>query len=198
MKQHDPANDPTTPAPHGPESIQDFFLRYAYEFNRGLGGAPDMQALADLYAEAFIASAPAGVVTGRNDSELARLTVEGFRRYRDIGMKRMELESVTVSSIDALHALAHTAWNAVYSVDGGEKSIRFVNAYLMRIDAHGALRVFGWITGDEKEAMRRHGIADLPAKPVAEHRPRRTRFCTRVGQPSLCRRHRRFDSQFPV
>lgn len=39
-----------------------------------------MQALSDPYAEAFIDSAPAGVVTGYNDAELARVTSEGFRR----------------------------------------------------------------------------------------------------------------------
>ncbi|MDP9606490.1 nuclear transport factor 2 family protein [Variovorax sp. NFACC27] len=162
MEQDDQASASAPYAPLGQAALRDFFLRYGREFNEGLAGRLNRRALSDLYAEAFIASAPAGVVIGRNDSEFARATSEGFRRYQDTGMKRMELEGVTVSSIDALHAIAHAAWNAVYTVEGGEKSIRFTNTYLLRLDALGALRVFGWITGDEEEAMRKHGIGDRP------------------------------------
>lgn len=161
MKPHDAAKTGTSGSSLGQQAVQDFFTHYAQEFNRGLNGAPDMQALAGLYAEAFVASAPAGVMVGRNDAELARITADGFRRYRDLGMTRMELEGVTVSSIDDLHALARTAWKAVYAVksaEAGEKVIRFTNVYLVRLDASGALKVFGWITGDEEEAMRAHGI----------------------------------------
>ena len=117
-----------------------------------------MQAPSALYAEAFVAAAPAGVVAGSNDAGLSRGMEEGFRRYRRIGMKRMELEGVTATHIDPRHALAHASWNAVYTVDDGERSVRFVNAYLVRLDAHGSLKVFGWITGDEEEAMCKHGV----------------------------------------
>lgn len=75
----------------------------------------------------------------------------------------MELEGIAVSSTDALHAIAHATWNAVYAVEDGERSIRFTNAYLVRPDAHGALKVFGWITGNEEEAMRKHGIGVRPS-----------------------------------
>lgn len=163
MEQDDQASASAPHAPLGQGALHDFFHRYGHEFNEGLAGRPNMEALSELYAEAFIGSAPAGVVTGHNDAELARVMSEGFRRYQSIGMKRMELEGVTVSSIDALHAIAHAAWNAVYAVEGGERSIRFTNAYLVRLDAHGAPKVFGWITGDEEEAMRKHGIGDRPS-----------------------------------
>ncbi|MET4578144.1 nuclear transport factor 2 family protein [Ottowia thiooxydans] len=158
MAQDGPSHAPPPDSRLGQAALLEFFRRYAHQFNEGLHGRFDENKFSALYSEVFIAAAPDGVVTGSNDADFTRTSGEGFGRYRDVGMKRIELEDVTATGVDPLHALAHTDWNAVYEVDGGERSIRFTNAYLVRLESTGSLKVFGWITGDEEEAMRQHGI----------------------------------------
>lgn len=158
MAQDDPAHAPLPDSRLGQPALFEFFRGYAHEFNEGLHGRFDEQKFSALYAKVFIAATPDAVITGCNNAEFTRTSGHGFHRYQDIGVKRMELEGVTPVPIDPLHALAHTDWKAVYEVDGNERSISFTNAYLVRLEANGSVKVFGWVTGDEEEAMRKHGI----------------------------------------
>jgi len=131
--------------------------RYEREFNAGLTGEADLEAVAALYAACFIAASPAGVFTGKNDDELRRVSAKGFKHYRDTGVQRMNVRNLDISAIDELHGLAHVAWRAIYKVDGAQKVIDFTNVYLVRLEG-GTAKVFGWITGDEAEVLRQHGI----------------------------------------
>lgn len=139
------------------QAIADFFNRYERLTNAALTGKPDMEAIGDLYDDAFIAASPAGIMTGKKDDEFKKAVIAGFARYREIGTRRMDVRNVRVEPIDALHALARVDWRATYDVDGTQKTIDFANAYLTRIDS-GRVKVFGWITGDEEGELRSHGI----------------------------------------
>lgn len=133
------------------------FDRYEREFNAGLTGEADLEAVAALYAACFIAASPAGVFTGKNDEELRRVSAKGFKHYRDTGVQRMNVRNLDISAIDELHGLARVAWRAIYKVEGAQKVIDFTNVYLVRLEG-GTAKVFGWITGDEAEVLRQHGI----------------------------------------
>lgn len=141
------------------DEINDLFRSYESETNAALAGQPDIEALSDLYADVFVAAAPAGVVTGQKDQEFRAMLASGLAHNREIGTRRMDVEEVRVEPVDALHALAHVRWRATYDVGGDRKTIGFTNAYLTRVE-NGRAKVFGWITGDEQAELRKHGIID--------------------------------------
>ncbi|MFC4256315.1 DUF4440 domain-containing protein [Altererythrobacter xixiisoli] len=145
-------------------AITQLFARYESLVNDALDDHADMAAIRDLYADAFIAAAPAGVSTGAKDGcrdgpTLEQSMAEGFAHYCAIGTKSMTVQNLRITPIDDLHALAHVDWRASYDVRGAHKDVDFTNAYLVRI-TDGQAQVFGWITGDEDAELRRHGIID--------------------------------------
>lgn len=139
------------------QAIKDLFDRYESQTNAALAGQPDMAAVTDLYDQAFIAASPAGVIAGQKDREFRDALAAGFARNRELGATRVEIRDLRVMPIDPIHALAHVDWRAVYDTADGQKQIDFTNTYLTRTDGD-ATRVFGWITGDENQALREHGI----------------------------------------
>jgi len=149
----------TTPQQYARQQrvVHDLFERYAREFNQGLQGQADLDAVSGLYASAFIAASPAGVTTGENGAALKGAMTQGFQHYRDTGCRRMELRGLEVMPVDPLHALARVDWEALYEVDGARKAVPFTNLYLVRTEGTAA-KVFGWITGDEAALLKQHGI----------------------------------------
>ena len=133
------------------------FDRYQDQTNAALAGHPDMDAIGDLYEDAFIGASPGGVMAGRKDDEFTKAVAAGFAKYRQIGTRRMDVRNIQVELIDPLHALARVDWRATYDVKGAQKEIDFTNTYLTRV-TNGRARVFGWITGDEDAELRKHGI----------------------------------------
>jgi len=96
-------------------SVRAFFERYESFFNRALAGDMDMGEVAALYAPAFIAASPAGVMTGENDEKLRQAMAQGYAHYRAIGTKEMRIRDVRISSMDEHHCVAHVAWTATYA-----------------------------------------------------------------------------------
>ena len=138
-------------------AIEDLFDRYEKHTNAALAGSPNMDAILDMYDAAFIGSSPIGVMAGTNDKDFEKALAAGFERNRQIGARRMEIENLRIEQVDAMHALAHIDWRAIYDSKASSKIIAFSNAYLVRIE-NGQARIFGWITGDENAVLRRHGI----------------------------------------
>lgn len=139
-------------------SIRTFFARYESVFNRALGGDMDMDEVAALYASAFIAASPAGVMTGKNDDQLKEVMAKGYARYRSIGTKDMRIRDVRVFSIDEHHCVAHVAWTATYArKDQPDIAIDFDVHYFAQV-LDGEPKVFGWVSGDEEALLRQHGI----------------------------------------
>ena len=138
--------------------VRTLFERYERFFARSLGGDIDMDEVAALYAPAFIASTPAGVMAGKNDERFRQAMAEGYARYRAIGTKAMRVRAVRLSPIDALHCVAHVAWTATYArKDEPDAAIDFEVHYLVRV-LDGEARVFGWVAGDEQALLEKHGI----------------------------------------
>jgi hypothetical protein len=139
-------------------NVRTFFERYALFFNRSLGGDFDAAEVEALYAPAFIAASPAGVMTGENDDQLKQTMIQGYAHYRAIGTKEMRIRQVRLSAIDALHCVAHVAWTGIYArPDQPDAEIDFdVHYFVQMLD--GEPKVFGWVSGDENALLRQHGI----------------------------------------
>lgn len=139
-------------------TVRKFFERYERSFNRALSGDMDMDEVAALYASAFIAASPAGVMTGRNDEHLKQTMAQGYERYRAMGTKEMRMRHVRLSPMDDHHCVAHVAWTATYArEDQPDVAIDFDVHYLVQA-LDGEPKVFGWVSGDEQALLRKHGI----------------------------------------
>ncbi len=53
--------------------VRKLFERYEQLFRKSLAGDADMDEVASVYASAFIAASPAGVMVGKNDDELKQV-----------------------------------------------------------------------------------------------------------------------------
>ncbi|MNP73911.1 hypothetical protein D3C76_1707000 [compost metagenome] len=86
------------------------------------------------------------------------MLTQGFAHYRTMGTKEMHIRNVRLSPIDEHHCLAHVAWTATYArQDQPDAAIDFdVHYFVQKLD--GEPKVFGWVTGDEQELLRQHGI----------------------------------------
>lgn len=139
-------------------SISKFFERYERFFNKSLGGDMDMKEAASLYASAFIAASPAGVITGKNDDHLRQVMAQGYERYRAMGTREMRIRDISLSPIDDHHCTAQVAWTATYArQDQADVAIDFDVHYFVQT-LNGEPRVFGWVSGDEQALLRKHGI----------------------------------------
>jgi hypothetical protein len=118
----------------------------------------DMDAVAALYASEFIAASPAGVMAGKNDDRLKQVMAQGYARYRAMGTKEMRTRDVRLSPMDDHHCVAHVAWTATYArTDRPDVALDFeVHYFVQKLD--GAVKVFGWVSGDEEALLRQHGI----------------------------------------
>ena len=138
--------------------VKALFARYQRLFEKGLSGDVDAREVAAFYAPAFIAASPAGVVAEKNDDALLQVIKEGYARYRQTGMKSMRLRDIRLSVIDDHHCVAHVGWTANYARRGQpDVAIDFEVHYLIQ-KLDGEPKIFGWVSGDEQELLKRHGI----------------------------------------
>lgn len=138
--------------------MKGLFARYQRLFEKGLSGDIDAREAAAFYAPAFIAASPAGVFTGKNDDALLQVMKEGYVRYRQTGMKSVQLGNIRLSVIDDRHCVAHVGWTASYARHGQpDVAIEFEVHYLIQ-KLNGEPKIFGWVSGDEQELLRQHGI----------------------------------------
>ena len=139
-------------------SVRKLFERYERLFNQALSGDVDVREVAALYAPCFIAATPTGVMNGRNNDQLKQVMAQGYARYRAIGTKEMRIRDVRVSPLDDLHAVAQVAWTGTYArKNQPDLAIDFDVHYFVRT-VDGRSKVFGWVSGDEQELLRKHGI----------------------------------------
>lgn len=140
-------------------AVGKLFERYERFFNQSLRGEVDMDEGSALYASEFMAASPAGVMTGKNDEQFRQVMAQGYERYRAIGTKEMRIRNVRLSPIDDLHCVAHVAWTATYArKDQADVAIDFdVHYFVQKLDMEP--KVFGWVSGDEQELLRKHGIS---------------------------------------
>jgi len=144
------------------QAIRALLDAYAKRMNDALADPPrvDAKGARTSFADYFVGTNPKGVRGGRNGLLFRLLLTLGFRRYRKIGTRRMELQRVDVTSLDDFHAMARTHWSShfVRKADGERVEIEFDNIYLLHIPEGGRPRIFAWITGDEEQVLKDHGV----------------------------------------
>ncbi|WP_192365107.1 DUF6841 family protein [Mesorhizobium mediterraneum] len=138
--------------------VRKLFERYEQLFQKSLAGDADMDEVTSVYASAFIAASPAGVMVGKNDDQLKQVMEQGYAHYRAIGTKEMRIRDVRIAPIDEHHCVAHVAWTSTYTRKGQpDVTIDFDVHYLVQ-RLGGEPKIFGWVSGDEQEVLRKHGV----------------------------------------
>lgn len=141
--------------------IEAFFAVYARITNDALQSPPveDIDALVAAFAPFFVGASPAGVMGGANDAQFRAMIPEGWRHYRDVGGTAMRIDKLEVTELDPLHACARVEWVFDYRRprDGKAGSVAFSNIYLVSF-ADGGPKIFAYITPDEQQAMKDHGL----------------------------------------
>lgn len=143
------------------EAIRAFFEAYAKRFDEALGGSPkiDAKGLIDDFAGYFVSSDPKTVRGGKNGLLFRLMIPWGYRRYRKLGCKKMMLRGVEITGLDDFHAMARTHWSSLFRrKDKSVVEVEFDNIYLLHIPAGGQPRIFAYVTPDEQQVLRDHGI----------------------------------------
>ena len=120
----------------------------------------DTGKLADAFASHFVGANPLGVMGGAKDGSFAATIRRGFEAYRAAGGTRFEIVHLEVEALDPFNAMARADWEFDYvrPRDGATGTIAFRNIYFVNF-ADGNPRIFAWITPDEQQAMKDHGLA---------------------------------------
>lgn len=149
--------------PNTEHALVRFLAEYEARVNRALGEDPvvDVEAMAAAFTNCFIAAHPEGVVCHINDEDFRSSIRKGFDFYRHIGTKQMRIAALTVTELGPNHAMAKVRWHSVYrKSEGAEVRIDFDVIYLFQLQASEP-KIFGYITGDENEILRQHGLVAI-------------------------------------
>lgn len=138
------------------------FADYSRRSNDALRdpASADFSALADLFADHFIGANPQGVMGAVKDHSFPGILRQGFDNYRAMGGTRFEIVALETEALDAFNIMVRADWEFDYCRpgDGAIGTIAFRNIYLVNC-AGGKAKIFAWITPDEAQAMKDHGLA---------------------------------------
>lgn len=143
------------------EAVRAFFDAYAKRMNDALASPPkvDVNSAREAFADYFVGTNPKSVRGGKNGLLLRLMIPFGYRRYRKLGCKRMDLQRVDVTGLDDFHAMARTRWSSHFRrKDKTVVVIEFDNIYLLHVPDGGEPKIFAYITPDEQQALKDHGI----------------------------------------
>jgi hypothetical protein len=120
----------------------------------------DVDALAGAFADHFVGANPAGVMGTAKDESFPATLRQGFGAYRALGGTRFEIVRLAVEALDDFNAMVRADWEFDYvrPRDGAAGTIAFRNVYFVNF-ASGAPKIFAWVTPDEQQAMKDHGLA---------------------------------------
>jgi hypothetical protein len=140
--------------------VRALFDAYAKRSDAALQDPPyeDVGGIAAAFADYFVGSNPLGVMGGANDNSFREMIPKGFARYRAVGGKHMTIKGLKVTELDHCHAVADVDWDFAYVNKAGQSGhVTFTNFYFITI-ADGTAKIFGYVTPDEQQAMRDHGL----------------------------------------
>lgn len=142
------------------QRIREFFEAYAKRVNDALGEEPtiDVEGVRDSFADYFVESSPVGVHGGKNGALFKAMIPRGYKHYRRIGTKSMEIASLDLTSLDDYHWMAKVHWDSRYEKKGASSvKIEFDILYFVTLQS-GSPKIFAYITGDEQRVLKEHGI----------------------------------------
>jgi hypothetical protein len=141
-----------------PDDIGQFFTTYAGDFNRALGGEPDLAAIAGHFTSCFIESHAGGVTCAANGPEFLKILEKGYAYYQSIGTKKMTVTGVDSVPITGDHSVATVHWRGDYHTKTGRDVVIDFDVHYFIKSESGALKILGFIAGDEQGALRRAGV----------------------------------------
>lgn len=141
--------------------VEAFFVHYSRRSNEALQTPPreDIDGLVASFAPYFVGASPRGVLGGANDKAFRKLVPQGFARYREVGGTALTVTRIKVTELDDYNAMARVDWDFAYRRprDGRRGNILFQNLYFLNF-ATGEPKIFAYITPDEDQAMKDHGL----------------------------------------
>lgn len=141
--------------------LKSFFDAYAKRSNDALQNPPkeDVDGTVASFAPYLVESSPQGVMGGANNAEFRKMIGQGFAKYRDIGGTAMRVTGVKVTELDDANAMATVDWEFDYkrNKDGKTGTVGFTNRYFLNL-AGDTPKIFAYITPDEQQAMKDHGL----------------------------------------
>jgi hypothetical protein len=142
-------------------AIEAFFDAYAHRSSEALQNPPveDVDGVVASFAPYFVESSPRGVMGGENGNDFRKTIPQGFAHYRRVGGKAMRVVSLKLTDIDELHVMASVEWAFDYVRPGDDVTgtVTFTNHYFVTL-AGGSPKIFAYVTPDEAQAMRDHGL----------------------------------------
>lgn len=119
----------------------------------------DIEALVGAFAGHFVGASPVGVMGGARDESFPAVVRRGFETYRSIGGTHFEIVNLEVEVLDDFNAMVRADWEFDYvrPRDGATGTIAFRNIYFVNF-AGDRPGIFAWITPDEAQAMKDHGL----------------------------------------
>ncbi len=119
----------------------------------------DVEALAGTFADHFVGAGPAGVMGAAKDKSFPATLRQGFEAYRAMGGTRFEIVHLAVEALDEFNAMVRADWEFDYvrPRDDAKGTITFHNVYFVNF-AGGDPKIFAWVTPDEQQAMKDHGL----------------------------------------
>lgn len=142
------------------QKLEQFFDEYAARTNRALGDEPvvDVDATSAAFATTFLEASPKGVSCGNNDDEFRKAIPKGLEFYRSIGTKSMNIITKNMTQLDDFHWMVKVHWEAHYQKsDGAKNVIPFEVIYMTQV-IDEAIKIFCYITGDEEQMYKDHGL----------------------------------------
>jgi hypothetical protein len=141
--------------------IDAFFAAYAKRSTDALKDPPveDIDGTVESFAPYFVGSGPQGVRGGENGAELRLMIPQGNANYRKVGGKAMRITRLDVTEFDNANVMATVDWafDYVRPKDGKAGTVAFTNRYFLNT-AGDAPKIFAYITPDEQQAMKDHGL----------------------------------------
>lgn len=138
--------------PGRPETLQEFFRRYA---SLSLGGDPAK--LAGFYDASFLAAGPKGGAAFKNDEAFVAWLRELRAFNSRTGMTSMAIDDIHEIPVGAGYSLATVTWAATF-LRTSDTPIRFTISYLLR-EAEPHRKVAAYISHeDQEDAMRAWGL----------------------------------------
>lgn len=140
--------------------VRALFDAYAKRADDALRDPPveDVDGLVNSFAAFFVESSPKGVVGGANDDTFREMIPKGYANYRAVGGKHMTIKGLKVIELDHCHAVADIDWDFAYTNKAGQSGhVTFTNFYFVTI-VGGSAKIFGYVTPDEEQAMKDHGL----------------------------------------
>jgi hypothetical protein len=140
------------------QQLRTFFAAYEKRFNDFLAGEKlDSEGTINSFAPFFVEASPVGIVGGANDKNFKSNIEKGYKQYKNIGTRRMVIQSIDIQIIDDLHAMVKIHWLSEYEKNRELISIAFDVIYFVQT-VDGDSKIFAYITGDEQKALKEAGL----------------------------------------